>query len=109
MKLKFSWQIFEKYSDIKFHENASNGSRVVACGRTDMTKLLVDFRNFVKCLKITSKVVETCETFVLHSENGNSKNLKGKQLHSISCYSDCGVVPSIKSALEKRKVRTAHW
>ena len=35
---------------MKFHENPSNGSRVVACGRTDrrtdMTKLIVDFLNF---------------------------------------------------------------
>jgi len=37
-------------------------------GQTDMTKLLADFRNFAKCLKITSKVVETFETFVIHSE-----------------------------------------
>ena len=28
-------QIFEMYSDIKFHENLSSGSRVVLCGRTD--------------------------------------------------------------------------
>jgi len=35
MKLKFSRQIFEKYSNMKFHGNASNGNRVVPCGRTD--------------------------------------------------------------------------
>jgi len=35
MKLEFSLQYFEKYSHIKFHENPSNGSRVVTCGRTD--------------------------------------------------------------------------
>jgi len=39
MKLEFSLQIFEKYSNIKFHENPSSGSRVVARGlaseRTD--------------------------------------------------------------------------
>jgi hypothetical protein len=29
MKLEFSGQILEKYSNIKFHENPSNGSRVV--------------------------------------------------------------------------------
>ena len=33
--LSFSRQIFEKSSDIKFHENPSSGSRVVPCGRTD--------------------------------------------------------------------------
>ena len=35
MKLEFSRQIFEKYSNIKFHENLSSGSRVVSCGQTD--------------------------------------------------------------------------
>ena len=35
MKLEFSRQIFEKYSNIKFHENPSSGSRVVPYGRTD--------------------------------------------------------------------------
>jgi hypothetical protein len=35
MKLEFSEQIFEKYSNIKFHENLSNGSQVVASGRED--------------------------------------------------------------------------
>jgi hypothetical protein len=34
--------------NITFHENPSSGSRVVPCGRTDMTKLIVVFRNFAK-------------------------------------------------------------
>jgi hypothetical protein len=50
MKLEFSLQIFEKYSNIKFHENLSCGSRVVPCeqtdGWTDMTKLIAAFRIF---------------------------------------------------------------
>jgi hypothetical protein len=41
MKLEFSLQIFEKYSNTKIHKNPSIGSRVVPCGRTDMTKLIV--------------------------------------------------------------------
>ena len=44
----FFRQVFEKPSNIKFHENPSNGCRVVPSGRTDMTKLLVTFRNFAK-------------------------------------------------------------
>jgi hypothetical protein len=34
MKLEFSLRIFEKYSNIKFHENPAGGSRV-PFGRTD--------------------------------------------------------------------------
>jgi hypothetical protein len=36
----------EKYSDIKFNENLSRGSRVFSRGLADMTKLTVSFRNF---------------------------------------------------------------
>jgi len=32
LKLEPSTHIFEKYSDIKFHENPSSGSRVFPCG-----------------------------------------------------------------------------
>jgi hypothetical protein len=49
IKLEFSRQIFEKYSNMKFHENSFSGSRVVPCGltdgRTDMTKLIIAVRN----------------------------------------------------------------
>jgi Ni,Fe-hydrogenase III component G len=45
-----SRQIFERYSDMKFQENPSTGSRVVPCGHTDretdLTKLIVVFLNF---------------------------------------------------------------
>jgi len=46
MKLEFLRTNFRKMLNIKFHENPSNGSRVVACGRTEMMKLIVAFRNF---------------------------------------------------------------
>jgi len=35
MKLEFSIQFFEKYSNIKFCKNPSGGSQVVPCRRTD--------------------------------------------------------------------------
>jgi len=35
MQLEFSGQIFEKSSNIKFHENPSSGSKDVPCGQTD--------------------------------------------------------------------------
>jgi hypothetical protein len=59
MKLEFSRQIFEKYSDVKFHENPSSERRVVPCGRedtqtdgrTDVTKLIVALRNLANSPK----------------------------------------------------------
>jgi len=54
IKLELSRQIFENYSNIKFHENSSTVSRVVPCGRidgrTDM-KLIVYFPTFAKAPK----------------------------------------------------------
>ena len=35
MILEVSRHIFEKYSNTKFHENPSSGTRVVPCGQTD--------------------------------------------------------------------------
>ena len=35
MKLEISQHIFEKFSNIKFHQYLSSGSRVVPCGQTD--------------------------------------------------------------------------
>jgi len=59
MKLEFSGQFFEKHSSITFRENPSGGSRGVPCGqtdgkkegRTDMTKLIVAFRNVANAPK----------------------------------------------------------
>jgi hypothetical protein len=55
MKRKFSRYLFEKYININFHENSSGGSRVVQCGQkdgwSDMTKLIVVFRNFANAPK----------------------------------------------------------
>jgi hypothetical protein len=49
VKLEFSRQILHKYSDTKFLENPSFGSRVFYANRdrqTDMTKLILAFRYF---------------------------------------------------------------
>jgi hypothetical protein len=68
MKLACSRQIFEKYSDIKFHENPSSGSRDVPRGQADthkyihtdrqtnMTKPIVPFRNCAKAHKSATKL-----------------------------------------------------
>jgi hypothetical protein len=50
MKLEFSRQFFEKYLNIKLHENPS-GSRLVPCGPTDITKLILAYRSFANSRK----------------------------------------------------------
>jgi len=55
MKLDFFQHTLEKFLNIKFHETPFSGSRVVPCGRTDirtdLTKLIVAFRNFANAPK----------------------------------------------------------
>jgi hypothetical protein len=46
MKFEFSGQIFEKCSNVKFNQNPSRRSRVVPCGQTGITKLIVAFHSF---------------------------------------------------------------
>jgi hypothetical protein len=58
MKLEFSWQIFEKHSNVKFHENPFRGSRDVAWGREDGYDEVV-FRSFAKAPKII-EVLKYC-------------------------------------------------
>ena len=58
MRLEISRRSSEKYTNIKFHENPSSGSRVVPCGRkdgrTDTTEVFFAFRNFANAPKISS-------------------------------------------------------
>jgi len=51
MTLEFSWQIFEKYSNIIVHENPSSGGRVCPSGWTDTMKLTVAFHIFLNVPK----------------------------------------------------------
>jgi len=55
MKLEFSRQFFEECLTVKFHDNPSSGSRVVPCGQTDVTKLIVAPRNFANSPKYSFK------------------------------------------------------
>jgi len=50
MKLEFSRQIFWKYSNIKFRGSPSSADRQMD-GRTDITKLVIAFRNFANASK----------------------------------------------------------
>jgi len=49
MKAGFSLQIFQKYPNIKVHDNPSCGSRDFPCGQTDGHD--ESFRNFAKTPK----------------------------------------------------------
>ena len=64
MKLEFPQQLFKMYSNIELYENPFSGSRVVSCGRTDgrtdMTKLIVTFRNFTNALKNACSTLDSC-------------------------------------------------
>jgi len=68
MKLQYSRQIFEKYPNMKLHENPSCGTRVFPCGqtdrRTDMTKLIVAFRNFANVLKNNAFFYHSCLRYI---------------------------------------------
>ena len=68
--LEFSRHIFEKHSNIKFHENPSSGSQVVPCGRTyqtDMTNFKavhsVDFLS--PCTKFIAPT--TCKVLIIYT------------------------------------------
>ena len=77
-KNEISWQISEKYSNIKFHENPPSGSRVVPCGRTDrqtdMTKLIVTFRNYTNA----PKKEMVCVSYINMKERKDPASIKAK-------------------------------
>jgi hypothetical protein len=52
---EFSRQICEQPTDFMCHENSTSGSRVLACGPTHMTKLIVAFHNIANAPKIVSE------------------------------------------------------
>jgi len=60
-KLEFSRLIFKKFSNIKFYENPSSGSRVVPCGRKDRRKITVAFVNFANAPNKGRQTVNTRE------------------------------------------------
>jgi hypothetical protein len=58
-------QIFEKYSNVRFHENPSSGNRVVLCGRTDgqTDRNVVTFRNFANAPNKTLEMMNITTFF----------------------------------------------
>jgi hypothetical protein len=62
MKAQLSRHSYEKYSNIKFHENLSIGSQVVACGlknrRDEANSRFSDFSNAPKPGKETVHIIK---------------------------------------------------
>jgi len=68
-----NFNFLDSFSKIlKFYENSSSASRVVPCGRTDMTKLIVAFRNFAKAY--------TNSTFCVDYQIPSSDNRVGMKI-----------------------------
>ena len=62
--VRFKWSLnflnrFLKTICIKFHYNPPSGSRVVPCGQTDTTKLIVIFHIFVTTPKNVPQILES--------------------------------------------------
>jgi hypothetical protein len=82
MKFEISLQIFEKYSDIKFHENPYLGTVLFYSdgqtdARTDITKVIVAFRNFANAPKncCLEGVVQDLHSVVRTNSRYNSLEL----------------------------------
>jgi hypothetical protein len=92
MKFEFYPQTFEKYWNIKFHENPSSESWVVPCRQTDDMTLTDAFRNFANSPKKELRKSESHWTFVTFQLLHNL--LRHHQL--ILCYTEylpaCSVV-----------------
>jgi len=111
MELAFSREIFVKSSNFRFHENPSSESRVVLCGqtdkqtRTDMTKLIVAFRNSANAPKYwIAKLLRRCQPEA-GTSSWNVEHVQSsisKQTKSLIPY-DCGdeVIPRSKILLEE--------
>ena len=57
LRLEFFGQIFEKYSNLKFHENSSSESRVFPSGQTEIHDEVVTFRDFANAYIISTHSV----------------------------------------------------
>jgi hypothetical protein len=91
MKIEFSWQIFEKYLNIKVHENPSSGSRVVRGmdRQTDMMKLIIMFGNFANTPKNNAIFVKIClmNFYEVRCRNSLQKVVKCDFLENRLCLS----------------------
>jgi hypothetical protein len=89
MKLEFSRQIFEKSTNMKFHENLSSGKQVAPSGRTDMMKLIVTFCNFMNMHKNMTILLLLHQLTVLLDKTTNKphdKFMKSEHIFYVVSY-----------------------
>jgi hypothetical protein len=80
----YSCRIFMKSLNTKFHQNPSRRSRILSCGQTDMTTVIVTFRNFAKtsninysfCIRVASISLYMTTTNILFDACYSSTHLK---------------------------------
>jgi hypothetical protein len=87
MKLEFSRQIFEKSSNIKFHEDPSSGSRDVPCGQTDRhDEANRSFSKFCKRVKKTPCLLHALyiHLWVLYKSHSKQLSLSSAALTECS-------------------------
>jgi hypothetical protein len=122
MKLEFSRQILEKYSNINFRENPFSGSRVVLCGRTDMTKLRVAFRNITNTAPKKLNPVSTNRISKRDTDDNHRRPYTMPALLNISysqpqVHKSCTIIKLsvsatwllLKCVCWMRRGLTAHW
>jgi hypothetical protein len=107
IKLKFCRQIFEKFSDIKFHENMSSGSRVVTCGQIDGRKDRHDEANsrFSQILRTSLRNPTPVGPTAPHTYYPNSKScFRVTHLHYSATGQEHFVFPSFHCLCSKWSV-----
>jgi hypothetical protein len=83
MKFECFRQTFEQSSNIKFHKYFSIGRRVVACGLTDMTKVIDAFRNIANAPKNSTEYHNVIKTREIKSKHKSvSKTSKEHNRHT---------------------------
>jgi len=126
-----SRQIFEKYSNIKFHGNPSSGAELFHADRqTDVTKLTVAFRNFANTpnnMLMHTQTVNMCGSNcrLWRSYKTHKFGVRGLVQHLVDCSngrakrqhvsgglqatSDRRNVTSHAVAVNPRKTRNVQW
>jgi len=89
MEVEFFREIFEKYSNMKFHENPSSGSRVFPCGRTDRETDMTIFFYIIHTV-VLIQYIYLLEISVQHNNYCRSYSLNIRTLKN-SFYNNCCV------------------